>query len=137
MNRFAHLLWPKSTTCHTRLVPESQYFPTVRGWVCLLILSMLTTATMAGCGEDELFVSCPFDKTIQSICDTENDDGQLTCVVKTHPQCQENVCIGWRGHDSVCSRVCTPEGGECPSDATCAAFNERSEEYYCVPNSHL
>jgi hypothetical protein len=107
MNRIAHLLWPS-----------------------LLILSMLATVTMAGCGEDELFVSCPFDKTIQSICDTENEEGQLTCVVKTHPQCQEDVCIGWRGHDGVCS-------SECPSDATCAAFNEGSEEYYCVPKSHL
>ncbi|HIA04814.1 MAG TPA: hypothetical protein EYN06_07860 [Myxococcales bacterium] len=103
----------------------------------LCIVTLILCAGTMGCAEDEFFNPCPFDKTIEKVCDTETEDGQLTCVVKTHPQCMKDICIGYRGHDGVCSQTCSPDSNNCPGDSSCITYNELTLEYYCVPNSHL
>ncbi len=88
-----------------------------------------------GCANDELFGDCPFDDTIIENCNAGDSGAQFTCVVETHPQCAEDVCLSWKNSQPFCTRRCTSGGGECPSGSLCAEYNAAQGKYFCVPES--
>jgi len=101
--------------------------PTIR-----ILAVLLVSFCVMGCGESELYISCPMDSQITKVCDPGETGARLSCVVEKHPQCPEDVCLSWMGAPSVCTRTCTPTGGECPAGSTCVAYEASSQKYYCV-----
>ena len=101
-----------------------------------LILATALALAVSACAQPQLFGSCPFDGTIVSNCKTATGS-QSTCVVEKHPQCDEDVCLSWKGLASRCTRVCTPTGNECPADASCTAFDDNAKKYFCVQLADL
>ena len=102
----------------------------IRTVLCLLVLASVA----AGCADEELFITCPMDKSIEAICSAADGDTRLTCVVAQHPQCPDDVCLRWKGNESLCTKVCNPEGNDCPGGSTCTAY---ADTFYCVKNEHL
>ncbi len=103
----------------------------------LLITLAISALCVTGCAEEELYLSCPFDSTINQTCAKGDGNADFTCVVTKHPQCPEDVCLSWKNSPAFCTRKCTPGGHECPADSKCAPFNKADEIYYCVSDTVL
>ena len=97
--------------------------------------AVLACCAILGCGDAELFQSCPFDRTIQENCRAEDGGAEFTCVVERHPQCPEEVCLSWRSSAPFCTRSCTPGAGDCPSGSACEDYDATAGKYFCVPDS--
>ena len=105
---------------------------------------LIVALALFGCVDEELHIECKFDSAITDSCHAE-ENAKLTCVVEKHPQCPENVCIAWKGTQSVCSKTCVPvEGGNpCPNGSFCATYQveKRNDDgtisqplkAFCVP----
>lgn len=100
----------------------------------------------SACADDGLFASCPFDNKIQAVCNATNTQSELSCVVEQHPQCPDDgtgasPCLSWRGDGTtttgVCTKTCSPTGGDCPSGSQCTAFDAANAKYYCVEAAAL
>ena len=102
-------------------------------WPLLLrpIVGLVLGAVPLACDEDpEFFHHCPMSRSIIAVCEEDQPDTELTCVVKEHPMCEEQVCAAWEGSDSFCSRLCASDG-ECPAESRCLQHLDYS---LCVPN---
>ena len=99
-----------------------------------VLFGLLLITTILGCEEDQIYISCPFDKTITAVCDEGDGGAELTCVIEAHPQCPEDICLSWKGAASTCTRRCDPNGSDCPADSTCSTYGEAENKYFCVQN---
>jgi len=107
----------------------------------VLVGSILLTVLCAGCGDDDLFISCPLDQDLSAICQQSDGersgDDDLTCVVESHPQCPHDICIKWRHGEPTCSRTCDPNAADCPTGSSCTPFNKLQQTFYCVKDEFL
>lgn len=106
----------------------------MRTWLALLGLGLLSSCTY-----DDTFSACPLSKKTIETC-TSDGSALLSCVVRDHPQCSEDVCLSWKGGESRCTRSCDPALKDCPEGSTCAAYTEIQSgggEYFCVQNEFL
>lgn len=95
-------------------------------------VALLAVPFVGGCDEEEpFFRHCPLSETLIEVCQENEPDTALTCVVREHPMCDERVCAAWEGSDSFCSRVCTADA-ECPPASTCKVYLDYS---VCVPDA--
>jgi len=98
----------------------------------VLVSLVLGALAFSACDDAEpFFHHCPLSTTIIDVCEQESTDTELTCVVREHPMCEEQVCASWKGSDSFCSRACAADS-DCPVDSTCQAYLAYS---VCVPNA--
>ena len=93
--------------------------------------SLLAWASVHGCTEDPMFSDCPFSKSIDQSCSSDDPTIGYTCVVGSHPYCEEEICATWAGSVPFCSRVCAGDS-DCPAGSTCQTYLETS---FCVPDS--
>ncbi len=97
---------------------------------------------LAGCTFDDTFSSCPFSSAMRETCGAD-EAADYSCVVRNHPQCSQDICLSWKGGESVCTLTCSPgAAGSCPSGSTCTAYSgaavaEAGAEYFCVQNADL
>mgnify|MGYP004059551705 CR=1 FL=1 len=98
---------------------------------------LLLAYVFLGCADDGMFTSCPFSTNISQICSGGQDGAALSCVVEEHPQCPEDICLSWKGTESVCTRTCDPAGTDCPGGSSCQAFSASEGKYFCVEDSRL
>ena len=89
----------------------------------------------SACTYDDTFSTCPMSKAVLAAC-ASGGGSELSCVVRDHPQCSENVCLSWKGGESRCTKTCKPEASDCPSGSKCLAYAEFQDpaagEYFCV-----
>lgn len=94
-------------------------------------LGFAAFALITACDDkEEFFHDCPLSPTIINACAEEQENADITCVVKEHPMCDEGVCGKFRGSDSFCSRVCE-SNDDCPELSTCQPYLDYS---FCVPD---
>ena len=74
--------------------------------------------------------------------------GSTSCVVRKHPQCDQDICLAYYGTPAVCSQACSADS-DCPAEpnvsgaAKCWTFAPANAatgavaEKYCVPPSRL
>lgn len=97
----------------------------------LLGLVLATFATASACDEPaELFHDCPLSQTLLTACAENSDDAEITCAVKQHPMCEQDVCAKWQGSDSFCSKLCT-QPSDCPTGSSCEPYLDYA---FCVPD---
>lgn len=99
----------------------------------------------SACAEEESFISCPFDNSIEKICDATGSGSEFTCLVEKHPQCPldsvgSSPCLSWKGSQTASGGVCTDTckvDGECPSGSQCTLFSGSDDRCFCVRLSDL
>ena len=103
---------------------------------------------LAGCETAAPYASCPLDKEVtdKGIC--TGTSGSTSCVVRKHPQCDQDMCLAYYGTPAVCSQACSADS-DCPAEpnvsgaAKCWTFAPANAatgavaEKYCVPPSRL
>lgn len=95
----------------------------------LLTLSLLSLAGLSACDEDEFFRPCPLSQTIIDVCEADSPTTSLTCVVREHPLCDEQVCSMWQDSEPFCTRSCV-EDADCPEGSICEPHLDFA---LCVP----
>ena len=95
----------------------------MRNTMRLLFIGFALLAA-TGCVEEGLFMACPFDQAIEENCISSETGVALTCIVKKHPQCAEDVCLRWESAEqATCTRRC--EGAtDCPVGSQCTPFQD-------------
>lgn len=94
---------------------------------CLLALVVST----AGCDDRPgLFTACPLSQSILNACAEDSESTFVTCVVESHPMCDEQICASWEGSESFCSRVCDTDA-DCPTGSQCLDYLRFG---FCVPD---
>jgi len=104
----------------------------LRPWRVLPIAA-ITAITLAAVGCDDrpgLFTECPLSQSILNACAEDSESTFVTCVVESHPMCEEQVCASWEGSDSFCSRVCDVDA-DCPAGSRCLDYLRFG---FCVPD---
>ena len=96
-----------------------------------------STFALLSCADDGMFSACPFSTNINQICEGAESGAALSCVVESHPQCPEDICLSWKGGESLCTRVCDPAGNDCPGGSSCQTFSSSEGKYFCVEDSSL
>ena len=113
------------------------------------MLQRLTTALglcvavslLGGCAEDDSYIHCPFSKSIEQTCVQAEDSVGYTCVVGSHPFCNEELCVSWVESEPFCSRGCEQDA-DCEGNARCLQHlqNPVSAQVppkVCVPDAFL
>jgi len=124
---------PKNRMKHVQLlasIAPGATFVTGALGATLLTGALGAALSMGACDAAEpFFRHCPLSQSIITICQENEPDTALTCVVKDHPMCDEQVCAAWEGSDSFCSRLCAADA-DCPAESTCKAYLDFA---VCVP----
>ena len=100
---------------------------------------VLSLGLLGSCNYDDTFSTCPLSKATRAACESSGGS-QLSCVVREHPQCSQDICLSWKGGEAHCTLPCTEKGLECPSGSTCVPYTEGAEvqtEFFCVENQFL
>lgn len=100
-----------------------------------ILLAAFACFTLSGCLTEPR--SCTLDANSKDpgIAACAGDEN-ASCVVKSHPACDGNVCIQWRGEPGFCSE-------QCQSNADCGEFEDcvevvlASSEKHCVRSGTL
>lgn len=112
----------------------------------IVALAMGVTGCLAGCEVAAPYASCPLDKEVtdKGICNGTSET--TSCVVRKHPQCDQDICLSYYGTDPVCTKACT-SAADCPDEsgqtekpicwpfAPADATTGKPAEMYCVPSS--
>jgi hypothetical protein len=112
-------------------------------WIGLSLLAAM------GCVEEGLFTECPFDETIEANCVSSETGVALTCIVKEHPQCPEDICLRWESAaQATCTQSCKA-ATDCPNGSQCTPFQDNAstagetttdcalQTCYCVQDADL
>ena len=113
-----------------------------RWWLWLPALS--ATAWLSACETTAPYADCPLDKEVTNNGICTGVAGSTSCVVRRHPQCEQNICLSYYGVAPVCTKECSQDS-DCPTEngaaATCWIFapadtgTGKGAEKYCVPKS--
>ncbi|MFH1531500.1 MAG: hypothetical protein ABIK09_12300 [Pseudomonadota bacterium] len=109
----------------------------------LLVLVVIAGSLMLnGCLDEENYMACSFAVEYNAECDTPEDDGGdtqkgINCVITTHPQCDDGICVRYQGSSPFCSMACLTSD-DCPDDGICEEFAKGCDEsgencnHYCI-----
>ena len=101
---------------------------------CLVVFLAIVAVS---CADDGMFSECPFSTSITQVCEGGESGAALSCVVESHPRCPEDICLSWKGSESVCTRTCDPANDSCPGGSSCQTFSAVESKYFCVEDSRL
>ena len=101
--------------------------------LCITALALAGLLGMSGCADEEEYIDCPFSNSIEASCTSLDDTVAFTCVVESHPFCQDKICASWEGSRSFCTMACEIDE-DCPSASTCQSSLSLN---FCVPDAEL
>lgn len=107
----------------------------------LAVMACGAAMALSACESQPLHESCPLDDEVvgKGVCN--GTTGTVSCVVKHHPQCDQQVCLSYFSNAPICTKPCTT-AADCPSGAVpdiCYTYAEADPktgapaEKYCVP----
>jgi hypothetical protein len=114
-----------------------------RAWskIAMVVLALGLAGTLVGCESQPLHEACPLDGEVvdKGVCN--GTTGTVSCVVKHHPQCDQQICLSYFSNPPICTKPCTT-AADCPTGAVpdiCYTYAEADPktgtpaEKYCVP----